>query len=238
MELWKEVYLQIIIILSNIIQIIAGFGGNMIAIPLTINLFDFSDIKMVLNTFSNIGCIVLLFQTFREVNRKEFLKMTFGMLAGMAIGWVIMAKVSLDFLLPVYAGFVMVVGITKLFGKKETNLPKKYLNVVILIAGIIHGMFLSGGCMLVIYAMSALKDKKEFRATLNAVWVVTGTLWMGYDFILGNYTEVNVIRSLVGIATLAISIPVGNFLFKKLNQQKFLKLTYVLVILAGVTMLL
>lgn len=89
-----------------------------------------------------------------------------------------------------------------------------------------------------LYAMSALKDKKEFRATLNAVWVVTGTLWMGYDFILGNYTEANVIRSLVGISTLAISIPVGNFLFRKLNQQKFLKLTYVLVILAGVTMLL
>ena len=34
MQLWNECLLQIILIVTNIIQIVAGFGGSIIAIPL------------------------------------------------------------------------------------------------------------------------------------------------------------------------------------------------------------
>lgn len=37
---------------------------------------------------------------------------------------------------------------------------------------IIHGMFVSGGALLVIYATQVLKEKEEFRATVAPVWVV------------------------------------------------------------------
>lgn len=90
---------------------------------------------------------------------------------------------------------------------------------------------------MVIYAVMAIRDKKEFRATLNAVWVVIGFFWMIYDYVIGNFTTANVLRSLVGIATLAVSIPIGNYLFRKLDQDRFLKIIYVLIIIAGITLL-
>lgn len=232
----RELILQIIILTSNILQVVAGFGGNMIAIPLSIRLMDLSSLKMVLNTFSLVGCIILMFQTWRDINWKEMTKMTIGMVAGMAIGVVIISKASLDFLLYGYGIFVIIVGLCKLVQKKELNCPKALLLLVILIAGIIHGMFLSGGTMLVIYALSVLKDKTEFRATLNCSWVITGFIYMFYDMAAGNFTRINIIRSLIGIATLAVSMPLGNYLFKKIDNKKFMKMTYILIIIAGGTM--
>ena len=42
------------------------------------------------------------------------------------------------------------------------------------LAGIIHGMFVSGGALLVVYASGALPRKEEFRATMAAVWFFLG----------------------------------------------------------------
>lgn len=233
--MFREFILQIIILISNILQVIAGFGGNMIAVPLSLRLTDLASLKMVLNTFSLVGCIVLMIQTWSSINWKQMIRMTTGMVIGMLIGSVLMSLTSLEYLLYFYGSFVIVVGICKLTVHKEFNCPKALLLLVILIAGIIHGMFLSGGTMLVIYAMSVMKEKEEFRATLNCTWVITGLLYMFYDISAGNFTEQNIIRSLVGIATLAVSIPFGNYLFNRINQKQFMKMTYVIIILAGLT---
>lgn len=234
----KEVLLQIVIIVSNILQVVAGFGGNMIAVPLGIRLVDLESVKCVLNTFSTVGCIALMVQTRKDINKKETVKMTAGMLLGMVIGVLVIRSFSLDYLLYFYGGFVIIVGFIKLFVKKTISVPKLVLTGVILIAGIIHGMFLSGGTMLVIYAISAITEKKSFRATMNAVWVITGVIYVVYDAVSGNFTKVNILRSVVGTATLLISMPIGNYLFRKISQKKFLVMTYVLIILAGASMFL
>ena len=44
---------------------------------------------------------------------------------------------------------------------------------ILLAAGMIHGMFVSGGALLVVYATLVLKDKEEFRATVALIWVTT-----------------------------------------------------------------
>lgn len=236
MNLWNECLLQIILIVTNIIQIVAGFGGSIIAIPFSVRLIDFESVKTVLNAYSEVGCVILMMQTFREINWKEFFKMAAGMTFGILIGWGIISIMNLDFLMPIYALFVIALGIYKLLVHHEIQCDSRWLFLVVLFAGIIHGLFLSGGCMLVVYAAMAIKDKSEFRATLNAVWVVIGLFWLFYDYIKGNFTTANTIRSFVGIATLAISIPVGNYLFHKLNRDQFLKIIYVLIIIAGITL--
>lgn len=110
MQLLNEFLLQVIITFTNIVQIVAGFGGSIIAIPFSVRLLDFASVKMVLNTYSEIGCVILMLQTFRDINWKEFWKMTLGMTIGIAIGWGIVAVVDLDFLMPFYAVFVIAVG--------------------------------------------------------------------------------------------------------------------------------
>ena len=60
---------------------------------------------------------------------------------------------------------------------------------MILAAGVIHGMFVSGGALLVIYASSALKKKEEFRATMAMLWVTIGCYITGNQIQSGYFNS-------------------------------------------------
>ena len=68
------------------------------------------------------------------------------------------------------------IALKKLFVRREFELPKALLYLCLPAAGLVHGMFLSGGSFLIVYAVWALPDKERFRSTLSAVWVVLNSL--------------------------------------------------------------
>ena len=105
---------------------------------------------------------------------------------------------------------------------------------VILAAGVIHGMFVSGGALLVIYASSALKKKEEFRATMAMLWVTIGCYITGNQIQSGYFNSQVIFLCLVGMIPLFAGIWAGTKLVKRIDQETFLKLTYVLLIVSGV----
>ena len=105
---------------------------------------------------------------------------------------------------------------------------------VILAAGVIHGMFVSGGALLVIYASSALKEKEEFRATMAMLWVTIGCYITGNQIKSGFFNSRVILLCAVGLIPLFVGIWAGTRLVKKIHQETFLKLTYVLLIISGV----
>lgn len=94
-----------------------------------------------------------------------------------------------------------------------------------------------GGALLVVYAVTVLKDKNEFRATIAPVWVILNSVLIVSHYQSGYYTSQNLISIGISILPLATSIWLGNLLYKKINQQMFLKITYVLLIISGVSLL-
>lgn len=106
--------------------------------------------------------------------------------------------------------------------------------LVILAAGVIHGMFVSGGALLVIYASTALKEKEEFRATMAMLWVTIGCYLTGNQIRAGHFNSHVIFLCVAGIVPLFAGIFIGTKLVKKIKQETFLKLTYVLLIVSGV----
>ena len=99
------------------------------------------------------------------------------MVAGMAIGIQICKTVpSEQILLIIYGVIILLIAGKNLLCHRQRTLPKAFLLVILLLAGVIHGMFVSGGALLVVYAAQVLKEKEEFRATLAPVWVVLNSI--------------------------------------------------------------
>ena len=94
-------------------------------------------------------------------------------------------------------------------------------------------MFLSGGTLLIIYAMLALREKAVFRATLAAVWVALDSGILINQAIQGFVIPKILLLTAVTIIPLMLAIALGNYLHKKIQQQHFLMLTYVLVLISG-----
>ena len=80
----------------------------------------------------------------------------------------------------IYGSIIVRVALYKLLAVREINLSRPLLIVVLLIAGIVQGLFVSGGAFLVIYCSQTLKDKKSFRATFTMVWL---TIYTGMFFL-------------------------------------------------------
>ena len=74
--------------------------------------------------------------------------------------------------MPAYGIVIIIVSLQRLFFPQAAQLPEWAYLPVLIAAGIIHGMFVSGGALLVMYATLVLLDKSEFRATIAATWAV------------------------------------------------------------------
>jgi uncharacterized protein len=98
-------------------------------------------------------------------------------------------------------------------------------------------MFLSGGSLLVIYAMTVLKDKSEFRAALAAVWVVLDIGMIINQARLGYVTQDILVFTSISLLPLIGAIVIGNFVHKYIKQETFLKITYILLLISGVSLL-
>ena len=104
-------------------------------------------------------------------------------------------------------------------------------------AGIIHGMFVSGGALLVIYATQVLKEKEEFRATVAPVWVVLNFFLMVTQFRSGLVGTADIRLICISILPLLIATWLGKKLVCKVSQRVFLNLTYVLLLISGVSLI-
>jgi conserved domain protein len=103
---------------------------------------------------------------------------------------------------------------------------------------VIHGMFVSGGALLVVYAAQVLKEKEEFRATLAPVWVVLNSILLVSQVRQGVFTEGNIRLILISIIPLFMATWLGKKLVKKVSQKVFLNLTYVLLLVSGLSLIL
>ncbi len=133
---------------------------------------------------------------------------------------------------------VMAIGAKNLLVKRTFHLPRLLLLSSLLVAGIIHGMFVSGGALLVIYAVSILKDKHEFRATVAPIWVILNSYMMVVYLKDGLVNTRNLQLIGLSIIPLLLAIFLGNKLQARIQQQVFLTLTYVLLIISGISIIL
>ncbi len=230
----KDILFMLVLFAANTVQTITGFAGNLLAMPSSVLLVGYENAKTVLNVFTLIVCAWITLKNRKYLQLKILLKMVFFMLIGMYIGIKIVKVFNLEILLYIYGIMIIAIGIKKLFIKKEIILPKWTMLFVLLAAGIIHGMFVSGGALLVIYAVWAMPDKDEFRATVSPVWVVLGIILMFSHYKEGYYTGENIILILMSMVPLVASIKLGNMLYNKINQKIFLKIIYVLFIISGI----
>lgn len=230
----KDILVFIILFFANLLQAITGFAGTLISMPPTMKLIGVDEAKALLNAIAQISSLMIVITGWRHINWKEFFKMFVLMAVGMIAGIKIFEIFPMNALLIFYGIMIILIALKKLFIRKEIKLPAAVMLLVIFAAGIIHGMFVSGGALLVIYAASALKDKEEFRATIALIWVTIGCYMTGVQVQAGNFNAHVIFLMLVGIIPVFVGTWIGTKLVKKIKQEVFMKITYVLLLLSGV----
>ena len=119
---------------------------------------------------------------------------------------------------------------------KKPNLPVSVL--IIALAGLVHGMFVCGGPLLIVYAAEEIQEKEEFRATVSAVWIVLNGIMLVRDINAGSFKNEQTLTLMwISLAVLVLALFIGNLIEHKMNKRAFMLVSYVLMIISGVSLL-
>ena len=233
-DLMKLLLYTFIVFYSNIIQALTGFAGVMLSIPPLILLYGPDTAKAVINILCWLICLLIAWQNRQYIQWGQVRHIVLYMLAGMGAGILIYRHTDPSFLIPVYGAIIVAVALKNLFLKPSGRLlPDWVFGLILFGAGIIHGMFVSGGALLVIYLAAKFKDKYAFRANVSTVWCILNFFLIAADFQRGLYTPQFLEFTALGLIPLALALWIGNQIHKKINQQMFQRATYGLLLLAG-----
>jgi len=222
-------------------QSISGFGSTVVAVTLGAHFFPL---------FVLIPSLVLLdlllngYLTFRYAghiqHRLLWTRIIPFMAAGVAAGLVLFDLLAGDILKQMLGLFVMVISVKEmlsLFTKSQKAVHPVVQKVFFVLAGVIHGLYASGG-PLVVYAASRLPlDKTAFRAVLTTLWSFLSALMTLYFIQNGQWTGETAKLTLILLPSVTAGLAAGEILHKRLTEQHFRFFVYIVLFAAGATLI-
>jgi uncharacterized membrane protein YfcA len=223
------------------VEAATGFGATVLAVTLGVHLYPLGQLLPVLVP---LGVTLSAFNAWRlrgHVDRALLLSRILPLMgAGLAIGLAIFERASSSALQRVYGVFVVAVAVSELWRMRagagaSRPLPPLAARGAILGAGVIHGLFSSGGPLLV-WALGRLSiEKAAFRATLSTVWFVLGaTLTTAYAW-SGRVGLASLAASGALLPALGVALLAGEWTHQRLDEGRFRIFIYGLLVIAGLT---
>lgn len=233
-----QVFLYILLVFSfNLIQTIGACAGSMLAMPFAIALLGADSARVVINAVVLVSLLYPLLRCYRDINWKEVVKIGIFMTIGVICAQPLIDVLYQPEILVLYSLLVIGAAVRNFFQKKVVTLPPLLDYLVLLAAGLIHGAFLSGGALLILYAMSHLRDKQEQRGTLSLIWLILNSYMLVLFTRQGLYAGTNLRLVLIGLIPATIGVLLGDRLQKRLEGERFRFFTNCMVLLAGLFLL-
>ena len=239
----KEILFGVVVFLTNVIQCVTGFAGTVLAMPFSVLLIGYDAARPILNLLGLLASVYVAAVCYRHIRKKELAFIVGVMAVGMAAGVFLKRFFTGDpTLLYRTLGLVViafaVMNAALFFTKRENvRLPAPLSVLLLAAAGVVHGMFVCGGPLLVTYASGRLRDKDAFRGTLSAAWILLNGILFVTDLLGGAFVPSTVKLSLISAPILALALVIGGAVAKKLDRRVFLVLTYILMLISGVSLL-
>ena len=222
---------------ANFVQTVTGFGGGPISMHPSMAVVGVNDAKAAVTCILWVTCIVVSVREIKNIDLKQLGIILAGMVPGVFVGMWLFATLPLKVLMLIYGIVVVLIGGKRLFAPAGKDIAPAFRIGALILAGLMQGMFTSGGPFLVVYAVSAIPEKSRFRATVSTVWAVINTYMVGRMFFQGMYG--GNASFLVGwsLIPVAAAIFAGKKVSDRLDHDQFLKLVYILLMVSGVLLI-
>lgn len=230
----------LIILAANIVQGITGFAGTILAMPFSLILVGYGTAKPILNVLGILSGVYVFWYQKDYVDYKELKKIVLIMSVGIAAGIALKSLFADNEILLYHllGGFIIFLGIKGMVWP-AVRIQIPILNPLILIvSGIVHGMFVCGGPLLIGYLSAKVRDKQAFRATISTVWIILNTIVLIDDCRMGYWNPKMVLLLLSAVPFLFSGMYFGTKLYAKMSQAFFIKITYILLSISGLTLVL
>ncbi len=235
MDPW--IWLGLCIFIAFGIEAITGFGSIVIALSLGALLLPIDAMLPVLVPLNICMTSYLAIRHRQHIHWPTLLKMILPlMVGGTLLGYLLRPALGDNTLQILFGALVIWFAARELWrsirGLKVSQHGSGWTRSWMLVAGITHGLFASGGPLLV-YALTGTQlSKSAFRATLISVWLSLNGL-LTVVFALDGSLLPALPRIGMMLPVLLAGVVIGEFLHHRVNENRFKQLVYTLLLLTG-----
>lgn len=258
------VLVGITVFITHALEAITGFGCTVLALPFVTALVGVKTGVPILATLAWILALYIVITKWRFINFKEFgiivlfvgIGLPFGMLAFKNLDAKILKKILALFITltaswQVYRRITRpgVVSNSDANGESvncpaapEAAISKTFWGrlpyyLILVVGGMVHGAFASGGPLVVLYASKTLTDKGSFRATLCLLWTTLNTLLL-INYLRSGVFTASIVSGTAGMLPfLAAGIVAGEKIHHRVDGDLFGKLIFLVLLITGLFML-
>lgn len=230
----------LMIFLAHTVGGIAAFGSALLALPAMLILgADLEESVFVLLVLGLVQAIQISAQAHRQADWQVVRRMLTIVLLTMPIGvlldeW-LPAKIIQLLLALVLIGACASHWIDRHLGSGWEP-PEWGLKALLIIGGITHGAFGTGGAALTIYGRYSTPDKESFRGTLSAMWIGVNIPLISTIFLVEKIPPQAIGTSIAAIPVALMATLTGNHLSRKLSQKTFSDMVATLLGASGLLM--
>ncbi|MFN8670837.1 MAG: sulfite exporter TauE/SafE family protein [Candidatus Sericytochromatia bacterium] len=234
--------LSTIIFFASFTEALSGFGTVIISVTFGIHFFPIELILSIIVPMNLILSTYVVSRNTKHINFELLIKKILPFMSlGLLLGLFIFNYIQGNLLKKIYGFLIVILSIyqlNKLLTKKEQKKPKNaFINFMIFLGGVIHGIYASGGPMIVYALSNEQLTKERFRANLSTVWLFFNTILTIIYIFTGKITETSFKFILYLIPSLLLGILVGDLAHKKIKEENFKIFIFSVLILAGASIL-
>jgi uncharacterized membrane protein YfcA len=225
---------------GHLVAGIAGFGNQIVALPLLAMLVGLSAGKCTLVVLGTLMYAILTLRWHEHINRRQLTIIVVLAGVGLVIGMYLFERFDhYEHAMRIALGvFVLLIGVQGVTWPTLLKLvPRPIARALVLAGGIVHGLFTTGGPLLVIYAQRAMPHKSEFRSTLGVMWIIlNGGLMIGWTT-THSWSDQTLTLCLVGLPFLLAGLTIGEYLHHKLDGPQFRAFVNAVLIVNGLVLI-
>lgn len=232
----------LVVFISHVIHGITGFAGTMLAMPPGIVLVGYAVAKPVLNLLGLLAAIYIALRERRKILWREIVRAVFVMGLGICAANLLARKIEIGHskIMYVFLGlFLIVYAAVCLYRLRAKSTSQKHTmgavasGGMLFLAGVIHGLYVSGGPFLSAYMANKSTDKDQFRATISMIWVFMNGIILAGDIQNGAWNTVLLTKLIYIFPCFLFAMALGTYLCRRVSQKTFLLLTYILFFVSG-----
>jgi uncharacterized membrane protein YfcA len=233
--------IAVVLFIGSSVAVTLGFGSNVVALPLAT---FFADVKLVIPVLALLGfsgATVVATRERRSIDWGELRRILLWAAIGFPFGFLGFSRLSgasLDMAVGVVVSCAAVHGLWMHVRRAEPRPPHPVLaRALLFVGGLVHGAIVTGGPLVVAYAVHAIPEKRRFRATLFALWVALNALF-NVLYWLGPERRIEVFwTALLCAPGLAVGLWTGQKVHHRLPESWFRLAVLCLLLFAGLSRL-
>jgi uncharacterized membrane protein YfcA len=235
--------LALTVAVAFLVETASGFGGTVVALTLGSWWFGVNELLAWLVPVNLALSLTLVARGWRAVSWAFLARRLLPwMLPGFVAGVALSAAGPSAWLKPLFGAFVVLAAALlireALRGEAPAPLSPVSRAVGLFGAGLAHGLFATGGPLVVSVGARELPDKAAFRATLAVLWVVLNVLFLAQLAWRGAVSGSGLLVSAVMLVPLGAGLVIGEQVHRRLDEGRFRRVVAGLLVVAGVTLVL